>query len=235
MDNIHVYIAYNILIINHNNLFNISKINTHINEIFLKLNIHSDVNRVISLNEEFCCVGSYDKISNMDLLYIITSLYSNYNYIHHDYIPHDVLIKFEKDLPKINKYSHCICGGKTTDSQKIDEGILPLCASLNNIEGIKTFSSCHGHSNVNNECTAYVLFTIENMDILKDISYKLDELCNKYYKIIDEYNTDVSFLFNYGHWENIQNVYFEIRIKYYYVHQEKIFQYINTIAKELYL
>ena len=97
-------------------------------------------------------------------------------------------------------------GGIATDCTKIDKGIIQLVNVINSFPGVKTFSSCDGHG----IRSPYVLFTIDTIENLTNISLAISqatiELDKRYNIILDK-------TFQYGYWNNIKKVYFELRIR----------------------
>lgn len=190
-------------------------------------------NRIIRVNDcvLICPYGSLNGKSLFNFLKKFLKLKNiKFTDLRHNNVPANILNTLQDVLPRIDTRSGSQCGGITQDSTGIDKGIAPLVYALNKWDGVKTFSSCEGHQGDAETVNMYVLFTVGNLDQLSVLSKSLDNNLNivhdKYYDM-----KDVRLLFDYGHWDNIRCVYFEIRIIYYLLQQEKLFNAIKELSK----
>lgn len=198
-----------------------------------EINKDDKTNRVIRVNDcvLICPYGSLNGESLFNFLKKFLEL-KNIKFIdlRHGNVPVNILSTLQDVLPRIGTRSESQCGGMTQDSTGIDKGISPLVYALNKWDGVKTFSSCEGHQNDAETVNMYVLFTIENLNQLSALSKSLETNLNiihdRYYNM-----KDVRLLFDYGHWDNIKCVYFEIRIIYYLLQQDKLFNAIKELSK----
>lgn len=82
-----------------------------------------------------------------------------------------------------------IAGGIVPDTEQIEKGIEPLVEILNEFEGIKTFTSCEGHSDrifkYDGRCLAYVNWTASSLDGLNYSTFILKNAIKTVWEKID--------------------------------------------------
>jgi len=191
------------------------------------------INRCARYNE-FVIISGHSYLRGELLYDFILSVLDSYKYAYSkiDKLSEDSLIYLDRFLTKKSNVTD-IYGGKLEDSVDIDPNIKNLCDSLNFIEGVETFSSCEGHGT--KERTLYVLFKIKYLDKLEEFTKKLSESIrvahDKY--PFDTQRADIFTTFNYGMWENMKGIYFEIRMRYEEQDQLIIFDYVKELSIEL--
>ena len=122
-------------------------------------------------------------------------------------------------------------GGVSSDTRSIDDGVAPLCAVINNIEGLETFASCDGHSGVK---TLYILYTVTSLELLTSFTKLFTKTVNEIrpnYIFANEFT--LSFLFGYGEWHSGDKLYFEFRANYKPIDTKKVFKFIKDLAEKI--
>ena len=190
----------------------------------------------IGRNENYIIIAPYGSLNGETLFNFVVSYLecSNLKYKDLRYFgcPESALILLKSFIPRVSERRNSQCGGGLVDSIDIELGIEPLCKAINSFSGINTFSSCEGHPSANS-CTLYTLFTALSLECLNPLSRSFDKNLEILYKEHDfkKMVEDVSLLFDYGHWPDIQKTYFEFRIRYYTVYQAEVFERIKLLSK----
>ncbi len=199
-----------------------------------------NINRILEINKNYLLITPYGDLKFDNLIYFIRRFLEQdghkYNDLTKESMPTDILeqVKANKGIPNLQPHKGCQFGGKSEDSQGIDDGIKPLCDVINSFKGIETFSSCEGHIS-RHGCTAYVLFVVDNMDTLNNFSEKSDVALEKLFMEHGVTRNDFNWtlMFSYGRWPNRTGVHFELRIIYTSSKQEEVFNQIKCLADYL--
>lgn len=226
-----------------NNTFILKEVTQKIDLNFLNLLIIEFLNRRKELEDgasvnrayrhlNYIIIGGYASLTNDRLKQFIETFLSECNIkFENGILPVDEIENIKSVLPIISIRKKDQHGGVTKDTPTIDPFVKPLSDVLNTYPGIKTFSSCEGHSTGGNEANFYVLFTSERMqdlDVLSKALWNSLELVMKKYDI-----SSPQLMFDYGDWPSITSSYFEIRLQYPIVNQQNIFEAMGYFAELL--
>ncbi len=218
------------------NIISEKKLNLIFNAILISRNeilkTDNEIERIKKYGE-YLFVDGYGSLCQENLEKFCVAYFDNMMIPHSKFTLNDSeKMVLKQYLPVISKRKGDQCGGTRNDTSYLDPNVAPLCKAISSFDGISTFSSCEGHIEYNGESNYYVLFTTKNQECLnvltKELWKGLELVCDKYQKL-----PQIQLMFDYGHWENVQKTYYELRIRYGTEQQGLIWESMQYLADYL--
>ena len=138
----------------------------------------------------------------------------------------------QNKIPQCNVIGGGQYGGLQEDTDEIDPGVKPLVESINNVDGITTFSSCDGH---NGKKALYVCFYSDDQQSAENAIYQLTTYCNEFVETatFDNISVVIDIQANYGVWRDFKGMYYTFKVSYSEMYKSDVDRLIQFISKKL--
>ncbi len=167
---------------------NVDELNKHLISLIDKIDGHSQLVQRAIRQKEYLLINQYANVSVNILVDIFNKFLEQYK-IEHVWSDNFEISLDNLYLPNRDFSTGETAGGITPDTEQIEKGIEPLVEILNEFEGIKTFTSCEGHSDrifkYDGRCLAYVNWTASSLDGLNYSTFILKNAIKTVWEKID--------------------------------------------------